>query len=193
MASFYVWTTNFETMRMFLGEAFLVGLLILWTASMGICKSRAIPLEWGIAELRAPLKEFTDIKALAEFFSFSKMEKGRNSHQGRHSAFQNTTSFLADEVGSLIWASLSLFWRLTTCWFDCLVETTKDLFFFFFFFFFRSCTVSRNLYQGTFQDLVPEEDLILVPSFCEILEGNKKSEIQWGKLKTDFTSFLFPF
>jgi hypothetical protein len=81
---------------------------------------------------------------------------------------------------------------LTTCWFDCLVETTKDLFFFFFFFF-RSCTVSRNLYQGTFQDLVPEEDLILVPSFCEILEGNKKSEIQWGKLKTDFTSFLFPF
>jgi hypothetical protein len=48
-------------------------------------------------------------------------------------------------------------------------------------------------YQGTFQDLVPEEDLILVPSFCEILEGNKKSEIHWEKLKTDFTSFLFSF
>jgi hypothetical protein len=50
-------------------------------------------------------------------------------------------------------------------------------------------------YQGTFQDLVPEEDLNLVLNFCESLEGNEKSEIHWGKLKTDFTSFflfLFP-
>jgi hypothetical protein len=61
-----------------------------------------MPLEWGIPELRAPLKEFTDIKALAEFFSFSKMKKSRNSHQSRHSAFQNTPPFLAVEVGSLI-------------------------------------------------------------------------------------------
>lgn len=74
------------------------------------------------------------------------MEKSRNSHQSRHSAFQNTPPFLAVEVGSLIWASLSLFWRLTTCWFDCLVETTKDLLPLVFFF--RSCTVSRNLLSG---------------------------------------------
>jgi hypothetical protein len=43
---------------------------------MGICKSRAMPwsrampLEWGIPELRAPLKEFTDIKNWQNSFHF---------------------------------------------------------------------------------------------------------------------------